>query len=232
MLERLRQKIENRRNSNNLFWKSLVVTKDLLWKSLYATKNYSVHLHLFPNYKVVYVETPKAGCTSIKYALKDFRGEWNGPANEDFHKWFGYTIIPLKSLKKSLKTEYNDWIKFTVVRNPYDRFLSLYFDERKGLYKKSLDQTIKEFKKSYWYNDMHGRPQTKIIGEDLSIYDFVGRTEDMEKVFTVLTKIFKKTIKPIKENVGNKKKIKLNNNQRRIIYRLYKKDFEILGYKK
>ena len=39
MLKKIRQKIEVKRNSKNLFWKILVLEKDFIWKSLIFGKN-------------------------------------------------------------------------------------------------------------------------------------------------------------------------------------------------
>ena len=90
-------------------------------------KDPPARIHLFKDQKIIYVEIPKAGCTSVKFALKEFRGDWKEELpSYRFHVWFGYTFIPRKDLKGVLLTKYKDWTKFTVVRNPYDRFLSLY----------------------------------------------------------------------------------------------------------
>jgi len=189
-------------------------------------------LYLFPEKKIIYVEVPKAGCSSIKVALKKNRGDWDGPIDSSFHVWFHYTRVTVEDLENTLKTKYSDWKKFTVVRNPYDRFLSLYNDPRKKLFKKSIDIVLRDFKK-YWYRDAHGMSQADLIGRDTSIYDFVGHTESMEDVFDYLSEAFGEKIEFEHRNTARSKKhLSLNYEQKVKLQELYPEDFDLLGYEK
>lgn len=67
-------------------------------------------------YKTVFIHNPKCAGTSIKSALM---------ANPDGHWKYGdwhYTITQLKKIPLT----HNDYHKFAVVRNPYDRFVSAF----------------------------------------------------------------------------------------------------------
>ncbi len=61
--------------------------------------------------KYVYVKQYKAGSSSIDEYTKD-------------HRLCGFDATP-----EELQTKYKDWFKFGVVRNPYDRVVSVYVDK-------------------------------------------------------------------------------------------------------
>jgi len=231
-LKKLKNKIKSKKYSNRLYWKFLF----FIWatfKSKYPKPK--AVIHTFPKQKVIDVEVPKAGCTSIKWALKKFKGYVND-SNEDIHKFYGYPEIPTSKLKKEFATKYHDWVKFTVVRNPYSRFLSFYNDKttspeyKDTLHSKKINEVLKNLFKKY-KTDNHVKRQTDLIGKDLKIYDFVGKTEDMENVFRFLSKVFMEEIKYTHENKSDQK-AKLKKTDKEKIYKLYKKDFKILKYKK
>jgi len=163
------------------------------------------------------------------------REQWTDcAATEAFHLWFGYSLISSKFLRKVLTTKYQKWTKFTVVRNPYNRFRSLYYDKiKQNNPSAEMDDFIKTFKKNAWYKNDHGRPQCELVGGDLSMYDFVGRTESLDDVFSFLSKVLNKTIESRHENkVTRKGDQSLTVEQKSEIYKFYKEDFDLLGYAK
>lgn len=239
ILNNLKVKIRNKNDSQQFFWRILnslkKTTGDFLRKWTNYAENSSVHI--FPEQKVVYVEIPKAGCSSIKRALKDYRGLTDLADHENIHRFYGVTNIPSTKLGRILKDEYADWTKFTVVRNPYNRFRSFYYDKRKLFSDPdaSMDSILRNFKKNKWYKDPHGRPQARLLGGDLSAFNFVGHTENMDEVFTFLSKAFGVMIQKRHDHISdnnNRQNDELTKWQEKKIYNLYKSDFKLLGYER
>lgn len=208
--------------------------KNNLFLDFNFKKRYRFVLHPFPDQKILYIEVPKAGCSSVKYALRNFKeGGSSETDRREVHSLFGYTIVHAKSLKQMIASSYPGWIVFTVVRNPYDRFLSLYYDDNKKNWETPFDEYLNNFVKSKWIFDNHGIAQASLIGDDLSAFDFVGRTENMPELFTFLSKSFQQRIISTHKNKSSpSNKITLNSEQKEKIFKLYKKDFEVLGYER
>tara|TARA_Y100000389_G_scaffold40765_1_gene35330 strand:- start:142 stop:771 length:630 start_codon:yes stop_codon:yes gene_type:complete len=61
--------------------------------------------------RYVYIKQYKVGSSSIDEYTKD-------------HRLCGFDATP-----EQLQTDYKDWFKFSVVRNPYDRVVSVYVDK-------------------------------------------------------------------------------------------------------
>jgi len=188
-------------------------------------------VHEIPEHRLLYVEVPKAGCSSIKISLRHFRGIHDMPVDmDDFHERFGYKNIPLFSFEKILKTKYKaqGWKIFTVVRNPYDRFVSYYKDKVSS---DQLGRYINKFSLRKYFHDTHVRPQHALIGTDLSVYDMIGTTENMTEVFAWLRNITGASIDYTHQNKTSLD-VSLTQEQKDKIYSLYRKDFTLLGYEK
>lgn len=131
---------------------------------------------------LVYVEVPKAGCTSIKWALAAFKGE-QPVKSTDIHHWFGYTHArDVAELNEWLTGRWGNMRRFTVVRNPVDRFLSFYYGlqpAERGAWGDVNRYVIEQLGVDAWAEDIHVVPQTLLLGTNLSCYDHVGHTEDM-----------------------------------------------------
>ena len=196
----------------------------------------STSIHPFEDQRVVYVEVPKAGCTSIKWVLRSLRGDWGGEPDASFHRWFGYRHVDSARLGQVLDEQFPGWKKFTVIREPGARLVSLYHNivrcsnEWKGAQCASLHDFVRNFERSGWRHDGHGRPQTEIVGEDLSIYDFVGRTEDMAAVFAYLRDLF--DLPGVAEASCNRSHYSeyLAEEDGAILSRVFARDYEVLPY--
>jgi hypothetical protein len=83
-------------------------------------------INVSDRYRCIFIHVPKCAGTSLKQAL-DLPGQghptWYWFAEKIPHKW-------------------NTYLKFAIVRNPWDRFVSAYF--------------YATMKKSYWHNDHTG----------------------------------------------------------------------------
>lgn len=186
--------------------------------------------HVFHGQGFVYVEVPKSGCSSVKHALTPFRlgYQWPDTHLARMHQHFGYTY--LDSIDEVNKN-WSDYFKFTVVRHPVRRFVSLFCDhiDPKG------DLDINEFILTKfgtghgWYSNPHGSPQTHLVGKDLDLYDFVGRTEDMGEVEKVLCSVFG-SLKLKHHNKSRASTVTLSKEAEEKLEELYDDDFSTLGY--
>ena len=192
-----------------------------------------VSMHEFPEHKVVYVEVPKACCSSIKWSLRGVRNEITPEEFEDgdFHRWFGYNFVSEDSVRSNLASQYKDWKKFTVVRNPYRRFESLFNDGGKGKPDgSSIKEFIEGFENGKWMNEQHGALQSRIIGGDVSLFDFVGRAENMIEVFDYMDSLF-----GCVDRTRQKKSLRgyrLDEEDMKSVYRIFEEDFNLLEYEK
>lgn len=128
---------------------------------------------------------------------------------------------PASQVKKEMGEEWDKSFKFTIVRNPYDRFLSMFKDFTRD---ESLDEYVKENK---FITDIRFKPQDYYL--DIPI-DYIGRFEELDKSWEYICE--KLDIQPFKlphlrqSNNG----LKLNNDLKEIIYKYYFRDFEFLKY--
>lgn len=133
--------------------------------------------------KVMYLDTPKTGCTSIKLALCELDHDFEAPAFSDSLETTPELFIhdrrstPLKSLTDMPEDTQQkilfgaQWKRFCVVRNPFDRVFSAWFSKvllrEPGLYNKlpglilptklvGLDQVWVEFSRFIDYLAAHG----------------------------------------------------------------------------
>jgi len=144
--------------------------------------------------KLLYVEIPRAGCSSIKYELF-FKPKFGKESTlKDIHEKVGYKWT------KSLR-EYRDFFKFSVIRDPFERFMSMFYGPirgdtgEKGWYCKNIgieDWPIEYFSdpntfihyidKDILNRNHHTALQTYLLPADLSELDYIGHIEDMKGV--------------------------------------------------
>ena len=212
----------------------------------------------FPKHGVVYINNPKAGCTTFKRALSgDY--ETNG---RDFHSDCDkkYLIEDFSLLKLGTPTIF-------ISRDPVKRFHSCYQDKIKRiLYAESIKrdkelpkpnrQIVKKIRellnlpnRSYISMDMfiefvrhefktveagkineHYRPQVDIIRLAGGQPHFIGRLEDMPELWDRLQSKFNFSA-PIAESMNvSKWKPPLQAPQIEAIKHLYAEDIEVLNY--
>lgn len=180
---------------------------------------------------IVYVEVPKAGCTSVKAALAPFKGGIT--KQDDVHKWFGYTHArSTEEMRRWLGTRWLNLFRFTVVRHPIARFESFYWGlsyHERGAYGDINRFVLEEFPTSPWAWDIHAIPQSMLLG-GIGGFDFVGKTEDMEEVSGMLSDVTGTTVKIGHLNRSSKHRVKLEPEARDRLREIYIRDFEELGY--
>lgn len=172
------------------------------------TLDYSINVSL--QYKYIYVETPKVGCSSIKLSLQ--RMELNNanmvwPAFMDVHNRDASPLLKpsqLFDINPMLKDP--DFKKFCFVRNPYTRLLSAYLDKivnnrppKKSILEVlgcDLDDMQQEISFSQFVDAIgqqstvtmnpHWRPQYYQTFQDSIAFDTVGKFENFRDDFARL----------------------------------------------
>jgi hypothetical protein len=171
--------------------------------------NYSIHISLKDKY--IYVETPKAACSTMKLSLISLELGYDFPLEEQtsgyIHLRDWSPLLTPKQVVSFTRLLALPFLKFCFVRNPFTRVLSAYLDKirRKTLQKKkwlslfgnrepSAPITFSEFLMSVGRQpvglmDSHWRPQYFQTFQQHISYDLVGRFETFSKDFLTLTKL-------------------------------------------
>ena len=87
--------------------------------------------------KFIFIHIPKTGGSSIEIVLKEFINENCNIMGENTYFYPDikhYTATEL--LNRYGENKFNDYLKFCVIRNPWDRLLSLYYWGHKKKYDK------------------------------------------------------------------------------------------------
>lgn len=185
------------------------------------------------NKEILFIHIPKTGGTSIEKWLEE-QGEMSFyiPYVPD-----GFKCSP-QHLRLSdinlLFGEKKQWdYIFTIIRNPYDRIESEYFyrtKRRRGShFSEWTRRQLLLYRKDNNLLDNHLRPQNHFIESNVEVF----RLEDgMEQIIKTVAK--KIGIKPPKEiphkNLGKKAKVDFSTQALNLFNRIYKEDFEQLGY--
>ena len=181
--------------------------------------------------KLVYVEVPKAGCTSVKWALSGFRG---GPPGEgeSIHGWMGYTHAASSGqLHDWLEGRWADFYRFTVVRHPVTRFESFYWGlppYERGAWGDINRYVLEDFGHDDLARDIHATPQTSILGH-VGGFDYVGRLEDIAQLQRRLTRVLGSSVAIPRLNVSASE-MKLTDDAQDRLRSLYAADMETFGY--
>ncbi len=206
-----------------------------------------------------YIRIPKAANSTVAktLALRAYPGQRTtieaDPRGSEAKNLF-QSISPLRCpTRRCLQRRY---YTFTFVRHPYTRLLSAYLDKVTSDY--SQQKKGWERRSSHWSVDqgtsfeafvtsleqgnlcanIHWAPQTIICPVALRDLDFVGRVENLEHDLTTVTeRLFGTTAL---ELIGQREHNRQNANDkldqyytpalRKRVFRLYREDFEQLGY--
>ena len=191
--------------------------------------------------KAIFVHIPKSAGTSVCKAVFD--------CPDSSH----YTA---RCYRSDNPVKFDDYFKFTVVRNPYDRFCSAYNYLKNG--GERLSEKDKIFRDTFlndfsdindfalhglYCDELYQRPhfdlQYEYIFDDNEktlLVDFVGRMESLEQFTQQLSNELGTNIDIGHENKTCSAAVCFNDNitekAKARIYEKYKKDFELLGYEK
>lgn len=186
------------------------------------------------NYKYIYIAVPKTASTTVHMAW----GHTEHPEPPLYHMKLDECL--------SENPECSDYFKFCFVRNPYDRFISTWFNltdptaghtwaaELKDY--ENIDNFCKNFVESKWSDWIHFRPQVDycMVGGKNKM-DFVGRQENFENDFSEacnLIGIGRPPTGRFRTTPHGGVDECLTSDTKEIIYNFYKKDFELFNYEK
>jgi len=149
-------------------------------------------------------------------------------------------VFDMLGVKGRENNIFNDYLKFVVVRNPYDRLVS-HFSWMDGKWHKNIEPTKEEFvqfvdkmmSEKLYETDLHLIPQHQYIMVDGDIaVDKVIRIENLAEEFAVLCDELGINA-CLKKRMASKHKDYLfyyDDNTKEVIYDLYRKDFELFDY--
>lgn len=208
--------------------------------------------------RYIYVETPKVACSSIKYNLHALETGYD--VKGSVHK---KSLSPLASPLKAefdLNELFDNYFKFTFVREPYSRSLSCYLDKIQGHKKNNRyrDQLgLPQFKEVSFEDFLHEiedrkkllinphwTPQADIVSVEKIAYDYVGRFEnlslELEKIIQLICvrnnldiPELTRNIKrrsPHQTNAKEKLQSYLTVSSKKMIREIYHEDFDVFGF--
>lgn len=204
--------------------------KFLYWKNKFPYRSYT-HKH-----NAIFIHIPKTAGTSI---LKNLMGD---KIRRDH--------LTYRTFQQAQSYLFDSYYKFCFVRNPFDRLVSAYEYLKKGgnqnsdLYFKNLiDEkypTFDSFVLNYLDHDkIHSqlllKPQYVFIfnEKDECMVDFIGRFENINNDFDVISKKLNIVTELKKTNSSDRVSYVAyyqNSDVKNKVVKLYRKDFELLGY--
>ena len=177
---------------------------------------------IIDEYKCIFIHIPKNAGTSIEEYFGNGSVRIQPSKHADIHE-----------IKARFKNYYNNYRKFTIIRNPYDKMVSWYFYLKRNL---GEDYNIIEFNdwikdpSKFWHaNDPISflKPQCDWIDSTVEIIKFENLKDDLNNFFN------KKINLPITNKSNHSHYLDYyNSDSLNIIYNRYKKDFNKFNYKK
>lgn len=126
---------------------------------------------------------------------------------------------------------FNDYFKFCIIRNPYDKMVSAYFFKvGTGIFKGTFKQFCKTGNKAYNFNrySINNVPQCDFY---IRFENLVKDTKKVCELLNIKRKVvlpsFKSEYRP--QNIHYSKYY--DEETKEIVYKMHKKEFEIFGYK-
>lgn len=168
---------------------------------------------------LAYAAVPKAGCSSVKEMLAEIDPEFTQPApSENNHATF-HTAYPTRRWRGDHFQRHENAFRFTVVRDPIKRLMSVYTNrvvDMKDLHKSRklrnrgvlpLDPdpdtffaNLKRYARLSSVIKHHILPTWMFAGPDLSAYDKVYRTDQMNDLAQDLSAKAGKSVVPRRSN--------------------------------
>jgi len=195
--------------------------------------------------KIIFVHIPKTAGSSIENALGLLRsGCENGYGYKDIDgRPVALQHLLPDGIRKIIGEEaFSRYTKFTVCRNPYNRIVSEYHWRvcNKIGRVRSFDGFLDEVEnviKNNLYNKVsdHFIPQSDFIydSEGNQVVDHLFRFEKLDKAEQFIQDNFgTDKLKRLETSVPSRGKIVLTNEQKERVYKLYERDFILLGYDK
>ena len=124
--------------------------------------------------------------------------------------------------------------KIAIYRDPFKRFESCYknrvlFHQDNNVKGMSVADILKNLSIRK-VDNRHFLPQNLFLGDDPNYFDLLVSSNEIDKLEEYLNNFFKKEIKfPRVQDGGNQFSISLNNEQKYLIKKIYKSDFEFIN---
>ena len=177
---------------------------------------------IIDKHKAIFVHIPKNAGTSIE----EYFGNESVRIQPSKH-------ADIYEIKWKFRNSYNDYRKFTIIRNPYDKMVSWYFYLRKMLGKHHRVLEFGEWVKDpskFWHADdpiSFLKPQCEWVDDTVEIIKFENLNKELNNFFD----------KEIKLPIINKSKHNhyseyYNKKSLDIIYNRYEEDFKKYNYEK
>ena len=178
------------------------------------TNNFMI-IHVDDEDKFLYVEVPKAGCSTIKYELFFKRRFGEMYPRDSMHHILGYKFTETLDL-------YRKYFKFTVVRDPFTRFMSVYFErifDRKdptvcdslGITDlgdeifSDVNKFLSHMTRDILNRDHHTALQSYLLRNNLDQLDYIGQLENIKDVEDNLSEVLDEEITFAWLNKGSRK---------------------------
>ena len=182
-------------------------------------------------HKFVFVHIPKTGGTSMTMMLEPHLDEkakkpmgrgWQS----QFHKHGLHSGINSKRYR-----QYEDFFKFAIVRNPYDRLCSIWRSGMSGSAKYRFDKFVKICKPgNYKVQYNHIYENKKLLVDYIMKYE--NYDQEVRGFFDKFGLLCGEIPHKLKTTHRQKRKTELNQELSDIIYRKYRIDFDTFGYDK
>ena len=184
-------------------------------------------------FKCIFIHIPKTAGTSVSRTL--------------FNR--GSRHVAYFEYEKANRRKFNQYFKFSFVRNPWDRLVSTFFYLKRGgmghMDKHWAEQNLAAFddfesfvhnwvtKKNVW-SWVHFVPQHHFICDDkLNVkMDFVGRMECIQSDFSHVAEKIDSPAQLVRTNVGSHDNYRdyYDAETRKIVADVYEKDIALFGY--
>lgn len=210
---------------------------------------------IIDKYKTIFIHIPKTAGTSIERTLIDYSLNYKGDLKNWYGKVQGYELdhSTLKFMKQHCRYYNESYLKFCVVRNPYERLVSEYHYCKRYfsrfikhtntfrefvLFLRDHFQYVLDNEEKRHFQISHYLPQhkfTHINGE--CAMDFVIKYETLSQDWTQLCQKLNINIDLLKVDQNSSKHTYnyldyYDDELKNIVYDLYKEDFIIFQYEK
>ena len=177
---------------------------------------------IIEEHKVIFIHIPKNAGTSVEecFGNNSFRIQPNKHDN-------------IYEIKKRFLNSYNNYRKFTIIRNPYDKMVSWYFYLKRNL---GEEHEVLEFNKwikdplKFWHTDdpiYFLNPQHTWVDDSVVVIKYENLNEELNEFFG------KDIDLPVVNKSNHDHYLKYYSKESLdIIYDRYKEDFEKYNYKK
>lgn len=189
--------------------------------------------------EVVFVSVAKSACSSIKASITE-----NPPDGTTVHDHISHLS------NRRIPVSKRSYFVFTFVRDPYERLTSCYRskfnkqNESEFIYSHYLfgylknDDTFEEFLRKVskipdFLSDRHFKSQHYIIFSHGNKIDYIGKVENLDSDYEDIRQRYGFSELTVRNKSQGKSANELfTTESRKMVYKRYKKDFEVFGYAK